>query len=177
MIRIISAYFFGVWLIGAASAHATEWKQKTVGWVEPVRVKDVAVTLDAKLDTGAQTSSLSAQVLGFKVNPNPKKGFTDQTVIFSLLDKESSREHVFERDVVRFANIRLKQEKDKFSTRPVVYMTFCIAGREVMKEVNLTDRSHFNYPVLVARNMLSAANLVIHPAKTNITQPGCAQTR
>lgn len=158
-------------------AHAARLKQKIVGWVEPVRVKDVAVTLDAKLDTGATTSSLSAKVIGFKNNPSFEKGFTNQTVIFSLLDKSSARERVFERDVVRFANIKLKQEKDKFSRRPVVHMTFCIAGREIEEEVNLTDRSHFTYPVLVGRNMLSKTNLVVTSRQTGITSPYCNPKR
>lgn len=152
-------------------AKSATGKHKAVGWVEQVRVKDVDVTLNAKLDTGAKTSSLSAKVLGTKDNPNPEEGYTDQTVVFSLIDADSEDEKIFERHVVRYVKIKLKE--GGFSRRPVVRMTFCIADRLVSDEVNLTDRSFFSYPILVGRNMLSKAKLHVDSSRQNIAPARC----
>lgn len=146
-------------------------KPKTVGWVENVRIQDVDLVLRAKLDTGAKTSSLDARVLETKKNPSPAEGYTDDTVIFSIMDEKTNTSKVFERDVLRYVRIKLKD--NGFTRRPVVRMTFCIAGRLTTEEVNLAERDNFIYPVLVGRNMMQHARLLIDAGRTYVSRPAC----
>lgn len=132
------------------------------------------MTLRAKLDTGAKTSSLDARVLDTKENTNPPAGYTEDTVIFSVIDEETKKARVFERDVVRYVRIKLKG--DGYIRRPVVKMTFCIGGRLTEEEVNLAERDNFIYPVLIGRNMMQHANLVINASRTFMTRPVCKKT-
>lgn len=48
--------------------------------------------------------------------------------------------------------------------RPVVSATLVIAGRNFSTEVNLQDRSHMKFPVIVGRNIL-CGNFIIDPEK------------
>ena len=165
-------------MAAAFAAHAAQAeiaiKPKTVGWVENVRVQDVDMILRAKLDTGAKTSSLDARVLDTKENPNPPAGYTEDTVVFSVMDEETKKARVFERDVVRYVRIKLKG--DGYIRRPVVKMTFCIGGRLTEEEVNLAERDNFIYPVLIGRNMMQHANLLINASRTFMTRPACKKT-
>ena len=167
---VIASAIMAAAAYSSASAQESR-KSKTVGWVENVRIQDVDVTMRAKLDTGAKTSSLDARVLDTKENPNPPAGYTEDTVVFSILDDTSKKARVFERDVVRYVRIKLKG--DGYIRRPVVKMTFCIAGRLTEEEVNLAERTNFIYPVLIGRNMMQHANLLINASRTFMTRPVC----
>jgi hypothetical protein len=169
----VSASFLGLMLVVTPlqAAKSKQHKRHIVGWVENVRMDEVDLTLLAKMDTGAKTSSLSANVIGYKENANAPKNYTDQTVIFSVLDENSKQERVFERDVVRFVRIKLKE--GGFHRRPVVQMGFCVAKMPITAEVNLTDRSHFNYALLVGRNVLSKAKLLVDPKRQKLSAPHC----
>ena len=169
-ISVMAAALAGVLACAPALAEAPA-KPKTVGWVENVRIQDVDLILRAKLDTGAKTSSLDARVLDTKENADPEIGFTEDTVVFSVMDEATKKARVFERDVLRYVRIKLKG--DGYIRRPVVKMTFCIGGRLTEEEVNLAERDNFIYPVLIGRNMMQHANLTINPSRTYMTRPTC----
>lgn len=101
-----------------------------------------------------------------------------QTVIFSILDADGN-EKIIERPLVRWVKIKKKAsnkgsgKKPKTVRRPVVNLKFCIAGRQVSGEVNLSDREHFTYPVLIGRNMLSAGNFLVNSSREFQGQPKC----
>jgi len=152
----------------AATAKA---KARVVGWVEYVRIKDVDVKLKAKMDTGATTSSIDAEIIDIKKVAERRRGFTGETAIFSMVDDDGEKKKVFERQIVRY--VRIKKKGNGFIRRPVVEMTFCVGGHEVLQEVNLADRGGFLYPVLVGRNMLQHAELVVDPARVFLTRPTC----
>lgn len=69
--------------------------------------------------------------------------------------------------------VLIKKKEGGLQRRPVVTMTFCIAGRLIKDEVNLSDRGHFNYEVLVGRNMLTSGNLIIDASKAFTARPNC----
>jgi hypothetical protein len=146
-------------------------KAKQVGWIENVRIKDIDLHLKAKMDTGATTSSIDAEIIDIKKIAPRRRGFTGETAVFSMTDDDGARKKVFERHVVRY--VRIKKKDGGYIRRPVVEMTFCIAGHEVMQEVNLADRGNFLYPVLVGRNMLSHAELLVDASRTFLTRPTC----
>ena len=93
-----------------------------------------------------------------------------ETVVFSVLAEDGTPK-TFEREIVRYVKIKLKG--GGFVRRPVIRMHFCIAGRAIEEEVNLANRENFVYPVLVGRNMMAHADLVVNPNATFLTKPQC----
>lgn len=159
-------------LLSTSLAHAAEPKDpKVVGWVEEVKIEDVDVTLKAKLDSGAKTSSIDAEIIDIRKEGKAKKGYTGEVVVFSVKDR-ADKSNTFERKIVRYVRIK-KKNAGGYIRRPVIVMEFCIAGRAVREEVNLANRENFIYPVLVGRNMMQHAGLAIDPARKHVSSPHC----
>jgi hypothetical protein len=160
--------FLTVLLIASA---AQAQNPKVVGWVENVMIEDVDITLKAKLDTGAKTSSIDAEVIDIRKEGKRIRGkYTGEVVVFSVKDT-ADKSNTFERKIVRY--VRIKKKNGGYLRRPVIEMAFCIAGRLVKEEVNLANRENFIYPVLVGRNMMQHADLAVDPARTFVSNPRC----
>lgn len=134
------------------------------GWVEKVVVGSQNIKMKARIDTGAKTSSIDAEVI--KVFKRDEK----RRVLFSIEDASGAKQ-VFESRLVRF--VKIKSKTGKFIRRPVVFMDVCLAGQHIRGEVNLAERGHMNYPMLVGRNMMKE-RFVVNPAATYLTKPDCA---
>jgi hypothetical protein len=155
-------------LIIAGTAQARELKR--VGWVEPISISDVGAVVQAKLDTGAKTSSIDANIIDIRKSGEKTKDSTGDTVVFAVtLDTGTIK--TFERPVHRY--VRIKKRGGGTLRRPVITMTFCIADRKVEEEVNLANREGFIYPVLVGRNMMADADLMIDPGVRRLSRPSC----
>ena len=137
---------------------------KILGWVENAELPDPGLVLKAKLDTGAETSSLDARILK-KFRKAGKRW-----IRFSVADRESGEEFVIVRERVR--TIGVVQHDGSRQTRPVVKLRICIAGQMLETEVSLIDRSEFNYPLLLGRSALASFALV-DAGNTFLSQPGC----
>jgi hypothetical protein len=93
-----------------------------------------------------------------------RHGSEDQTrpvvrLTFKLGPEQDSEERFeVERPIVRIANIKRHGAKDQ--TRPVVRLTFKLGTITDTIEFSLTDRSAFEFPILVGRNLLSGNALV-----------------
>jgi hypothetical protein len=132
--------------------------------VENARLTDPAIALKAKLDTGAETSSLDAEVI--------KKFRQDgrRWVRFRVSDRDTGEEFIIVRERVR--TIGVVQHDGSRQTRPVVEMELCIAGRLMRTEVSLIDRREFIYPLLLGRSALESFAL-IDPGSTFLSEPVC----
>jgi len=151
----------------AAMATGTEAATRDLvilGWVEPVYLTDPGVKVKAKLDSGAETSSLDARIVK-KFRKDGKRW-----VRFALTDPKTGEEHVLVRERVR--TIGVVQHEGENQVRPTVMMQMCIANRLLDVEVSLIDRSEFSYRVLLGRRALKSFAL-IDPGNTNLTQPRC----
>ncbi len=148
---------------GAASAN----EQITTGYIEKVGLVDAGFEYDAKLDTGADTTSINAEIISLDKAEEGKV----QRVKFKLTDKQANQK-VLEKEVVRLATIKNRHQGQEI-VRPVVNMEFCIAGRLIDGEVNLADRRQFDYQLLIGRNMLIMGNLLVDSEQKNLTQPVC----
>ncbi len=138
-------------------------KRIIVGYVENVEIEDIQTKIKAKLDTGAQTSSIHANI----IEQN------EDDVIFEIVsDDENVENKNIKKPIERFVRIK-KKRNDGFIRRPVVKMTFCIAGQRVTEEVNLAERDGFNYDLLIGRNMLEKGMLVVDVSKTFTSKPNC----
>ena len=141
----------------------------TLGWLEHVRVTEVDLKLDAKLDTGAKTSSIHAEI----IDAPARKDFVsdeEQTIVFRLVN-EKGHEREMRAPIARWAAIKTK--KGGVLYRPVVDMTFCLGGVSVSGEVTLANRGHFNYETLIGRNMLKKAKIIVDPGRIYTNKARC----
>lgn len=139
---------------------------QVLGWVENAYLPDPGLELKAKLDTGAETSSLDSRVI-----KKFRKG-GNRWVRFAVTDRESGEEFILVRERVR--TIGVVQHDGTKQTRPVVKMKLCIAGVFMETEVSLIDRSEFNYPLLVGRTALATFALV-DSSETFLGQSRCGE--
>ncbi len=153
----------------AEAAAKKQAQEKTVvGYVEKVTIPRVESTFKAKMDTGALTSSIHAEIIEL-VEPKEDedgKGY----VIFTIESDEGSSNHI-KKPLTRM--VRIKKKTGGHLRRPVVEMTLCIAGVLLHEEVNLSDRDDFNYDVLIGRNVLIHGHFIVDSAKTFTTRPSC----
>ena len=143
-----------------------EQQIQTVGWVEKARIPGIEKEIKVKLDTGAKTTSINAEILE-KPDENSESG---GMIKFQFTNGEGTKE-VFERPIVRWVRIKSREGAD--IRRPVVRMKLCVAGRWIEEEVNLADRDDFNYPVLIGRNMLKQGKLAVDASQTFTADPSC----
>jgi hypothetical protein len=171
-LRYLLAAFAVIFLPATVQAQSNKPQQQIImGWVENVFVEDIDAKLKAKLDTGATTSSMRAEVVNV-VRPAYKEGEKKpkRRVIFQIEDADGKTD-TLERQLVRW--VRIKDKKGGYQRRPVVVMEFCVAGRLVQSEVNLAPRKDFVYPVLVGRNMLRDGGIIVDPSKTFTAHARC----
>lgn len=157
---------FFIGFLFAGKSFATEGDLEILGWVENARLTDPAIALKAKLDTGAETSSLDAEVIK-KFRQDGKRW-----VRFRVSDRDTGEEYIIVRERVR--TIGVVQHDGSRQTRPVVKMELCIAGRLMQTEVSLIDRREFIYPLLLGRSALGSFAL-IDPGSTFLSEPVCRQ--
>ncbi|TBU92878.1 retropepsin-like aspartic peptidase RloA2 [Phytopseudomonas dryadis] len=142
------------------------------GRYEYIGLPQIGQTLKAKMDTGAMTASLSAR----DIEHFERDG--EDWVRFRLAIEEAD-EQVFEKPLARITEIKNRAEEGgsdapSFARRPVVDMDICL-GEEVRTiEVNLTDRSHFDYPLLIGASALRELEAAIDPAnRYTAARPQC----
>ena len=136
------------------------------GWVERVVVGEEAIELKAKLDTGAETSSLDAS--GIRRLRRLSTGL--RLIEFEVTDPATERTFTLKKKLVR--DVRIKQHDGSFQTRPVVELSVCLGTTVREIEVSLIDRSEFLYPLLLGRSALAGVALV-DPELTFTREPDC----
>jgi len=133
------------------------------GWLEHIYLPDVDIELDAKLDTGAKTSSIHAEILS---DPEASEG----TVTFRL-SNEDGEERTVEREIERV--VKIKKRGGGTESRIVVILELCIGIQRFETEFSLTDRSNFNYPVLIGRRALNEAHIIVRSDEEYVADPEC----
>lgn len=135
------------------------------GWLEHARLSPGNIVLEAKLDSGARTSSLHA--MNLQQFTRDGKGWVAFDV--SGTDERSVR---IERPVVRIARIKNALGVDE--GRPTVTLGICIGSVYRVTEVNLVDRGSLTKPLLVGRRFLKGRFLV-NPNRRYLLEPACTQ--
>lgn len=110
--------------------------------------------LNAKIDTGAYTSSLHCH----HIEPFEKND--GQMVRFNLLDPshEIYNDKLFELPVYKTKNV--KSSNGQTEERIIVRTDIILAGQKLRAELSLTDRSEMRYPLLIGRKLLKGRFLV-----------------
>ncbi|MFT5519523.1 MAG: hypothetical protein ACI9IA_000106 [Enterobacterales bacterium] len=132
-------------------ANSSQTELSIAGWIENALLVSHGLKLRAKLDTGAKTSSINAVNI---------KNFEKQGKLWIKFDITNfeGKTITIERPVLR--EIVIKRHFADKQVRPVIELAICIGTRTKLIQVNLIDRSGFNYQLLVGRNYLSGNLLV-----------------
>lgn len=151
---------------------------KTYGRYEWVSLPELDQTLQAKMDTGAYTSSLSAK----DIQIFQRDG--EDWVRFKLATKDGG-DSVYEHKLARISKIKNRSEgageddeeeaSPGLSQRPVIELPVCLGGDQRTIEVNLTDRSHFNYPFLMGAKGLRKFHVAVDAGERFVAgKPDCS---
>ena len=122
-----------------------------IGEAEPIRVTPPGLVLAARIDTGATTTSIDAR----EIQRFERDG--KRWVSFVLLDAKG-QPNALERPLKRM--VQIKRHGGDSLERPVVSLKLELAGKRLNTEVSLTDRSSFEYPLLIGRNFLKDIYIV-----------------
>ena len=121
--------------------------------VEEVELKPASLGLLARVDTGAATSSISAQ----QIEIYKKQG--QDWVSFVLSHSTLDETLALHAPLVRYAQVRQASQPEPVM-RPVVVLSVELQGEVLELEFSLTDRAHLNYPLLLGRNLIGKGWLV-----------------
>ncbi|AZD18461.1 MULTISPECIES: ATP-dependent zinc protease family protein [Pseudomonas] len=143
------------------------------GRYEYIQLPEIGETLKAKMDTGALTASLSAK----DIETFTRDG--EEWVRFRLATKDADGK-VYEHKVARISKIKSRADEDEdkeeaqVAKRPVVDLEMCLGNVKRTVEVNLTDRSSFNYPLLIGAKALREFGAAVNPARRyTADKPDC----
>ncbi|SDD85411.1 Uncharacterized conserved protein [Pseudomonas guariconensis] len=134
------------------------------GRYENIALPELGETLKAKMDTGAYTASLSAKDIELFIRDG------NEWVRFRLATKNADGK-VYEHELSRISKIKNRVDEDEegdvpeVSKRPVIDLELCLGDVKRTVEVNLVDRSHFNYPLLIGSKALKEFKAAVNPAK------------
>lgn len=126
-----------------------------VGHSEYVRLSEFDFTLKAKMDTGAQTTSVNAT----NISISGPEG--QQQVAFQIVLKGELSEPIT-RPLEDTVKIKGKGANPSIG-RPEVMLTLQIGNREIVTRVNLADRSRFSTDLLIGQNTMEQLNLMVDP--------------
>lgn len=164
----------GLICLGDAAADSEPAQRTLLGYIESIVLEPAGLPLKARLDTGAHTSSLhSADTVKFKRDGEDWVRFHVPVENHRNADQDEAalRVLVFERPIKRVVLVKRKGAASQ--QRYVVDLSFCLDGREYETEFSLTDRSAFQYPALLGRQILKDAALV-DPANSFLAKETCA---
>lgn len=146
------------------------------GRYEHIRIEELGKTLPAKMDTGAMTASLSAR----DIEQFQRDG--EDWVRFRLA-VDGADDTLYEQRMLGISRIKTRAEEGSAvdperepprAERPIIGMQLCIGDQLREAEVNLTDRTHFSYPLLIGTDVIRDLRAAIDPADRYMAgRPAC----
>ena len=116
-----------------------------LGEDEYIYIKEADATFDARIDTGAAVSSISAKNIT-EFERNGKRWYR-----FTIEANDQSFE--VEAPYIRTSQIR-QSSKNTLTERIVVSLNLKIGSFSTKSEFTLTDRTHMQYPLLIGRTLI-----------------------
>ena len=138
-------------------------QKHVAGYVEQVHIHPGQLSMAAKIDTGAENSSLDARNVERFTRGN------ESWVRFSLRN-DAHQSAVVELPVHRIARIR--RHGGRVEEREVVMLGICLGSVYRTVEVNIVDRSGLDFPMLIGRSFLDGVFLV-DPGERFLLAPDC----
>lgn len=146
--------------------------QHILGWVESIRLEPWGLKMLARLDTGANTSSMSARDIQLFKKGN--KEWVRFILDFGAEKGKPNRTIEIERPIAR--SLKIKQHSGISQERYVIAMDICLANEVRKVEFNLVDRRALNYPILLGRRALAGFALV-DSARTHLSKADCGHAK
>lgn len=161
----INIFLLSTLCLGSVFAH----NKRVYGYLEEATLLEQHLTLAAKLDTGAKSSSLYAKhIREIDVGGKPYIQFIVPTKAGGMLFKCA---YVGEVNIkARSGEIAGTRLKNPFIRRPVVNMPVQLGGSVRTIRVNLANRKRFSYPLLLGREALIAFDAVVDAKQTFTTR-------
>jgi hypothetical protein len=159
-------FLLTVWVVVSliwSPARLSAAEKLVVGVVENVRVDPGGFVVDAKMDTGADNSSLHA---------TEKKVFKrsgDKWVQFQTVNRDGDPV-IIERKLIRRAKI--KRPGGERQKRPVVSLGICLGSVHREVEVTLVDRTGFRNTMIIGRSFMRDA-VMVDPSRKYTVEPIC----
>jgi hypothetical protein len=138
--------------------------KQVAGWVEMAVIQPGDLELRAKLDSGAETSSLHC------VCSSTFEKDGEEWVRFTVQNWRGERVQM-ERPVVR--RTKIKRHFGGSQERLVINLPICVGGVRKEREVNVVNREGLEYQLLIGRNFM-AGDFLIDPAQKYLLTPSCA---
>ena len=117
-----------------------------VGAVEWAKIQPAGLWIESRIDTGADTTSIHAENIQLVENDGKRY------VRFVLIDAVTGNAHQQELRLRR--RVLIKQSSGVDERRYVVRMWVMLGQIRSKIDVNLSDRTDFEYPLLIGRNFL-----------------------
>ncbi len=161
-----------------ALADSTSPGKVIAGWVEKISLStpgqstgtsktDPEITVKAKLDTGAETSSIHAEDI--KVFKRDNKYWVKFTLVLTDINEKT---HHITMEKPRQHRVKIKNRDGDHDRRSIVELEMCFDGRTHTTLFSLANRSEFLYPVLLGRRFLEGV-AVIDSQATFLTLAHC----
>lgn len=122
-----------------------------IGAVEPIYILPMKTPFSARIDTGAENSSLDVR----DMRPFERDG--EKWVSFYLTNQQSGEKYHFEKKILKHVSIKRIKDSEK---RISVMMDVQFGGQIIKAKFTLADRSKFEYQALVGRNILTGRAIV-----------------
>ncbi|WP_022728511.1 ATP-dependent zinc protease family protein [Fodinicurvata sediminis] len=158
---ILSATLLGVSPGLADDEEKEDWyKVRLFGYVEPIVLVEGNIQMQARLDTGAETTSLHAtDIETFEKDDEEWVRFTTEG--------DDGKNAEYEREVLH--TVKIVGEEN---SRPVIMMDVCLGNLQKTVEVNLNDRSELTYSALIGRNFMQPG-ILVNGSEKNTSTPDC----
>ncbi len=139
--------------ISAVKSPSRSFEGKMIfGEAEWFYISEIDAEIEARIDTGASVSSISAvNIKEFERNGKNWLSFD--------LPLKKNKSVTIEAPLVGYIDIK-NSTLTKHETRPVVKLHFKIGDYSSVGEFNLRDRSHIQYPLLIGRNIMKDIAIV-----------------
>jgi len=160
-VHVLSKLFITLSIVLMLSPVA--FAKDVIGWVENVGVSSSNAIVKAKIDTGADSSSLDCEC----ITPYERDG--EQWVRFTITDVDDQSVS-YEKKILR--TTKVKRHFGEVQERIVVRMGICIGDQYGETDVSLVDRSGFNYSLLIGRKYLKD-KFIVDPGETFMSRPQC----
>ncbi|WP_306152130.1 RimK/LysX family protein [Roseovarius sp. MMSF_3281] len=138
---------------------------RIVGRATEVGILDEDIRILAKVDTGADSTSIDAR----NIEEFQRGG--EDWVRFETPLGDDGRSVVFEREIIK--GVRILRSGSEDVRRHVVELSLCVGEFEHKTEVNLANREGLEYRMLLGRGFLLRGNFLVNPAQDGAVDPAC----
>lgn len=133
-------------LLSCCAGAAADAHKRIIGATETIRVLPAQIEFRARIDTGAQTSSIHAQDIDIDPVGDPR----GKPIRFTLVNRQGQATRV-EAHVARRITVRTSEGSERRYAVPLT-LTWRDSSKTVL--VTLNDRTQMRYRLLLGRNWL-----------------------